>query len=83
MRFSVVIPVYGTERFLPRCLNSLKAQTDRDLEVIGVDNCSPGDCAEVVGPAFVDGCARILQSRTRRLGGKPGRLVAFFRRKPS
>jgi len=45
MKFSVVIPVYNTEEFLPRCLDSLKAQTDSDFEVVVVDDCSPGGTA--------------------------------------
>ena len=40
--FSFVVPVYGTEEYLPRCLDSLFAQTG-DYEVIVVDDCSPGD----------------------------------------
>lgn len=50
MRFSVVIPVYNTEKFLPRCLESLRAQTDQDYEVVVVDDCSPGGCADAVKP---------------------------------
>jgi len=50
MKFSVVIPVYNTEQFLPRCLDSLKAQTDSGFEVIVVDDCSPGPCAETLRP---------------------------------
>ena len=48
MRYSFVLPVYGTEKYLPRCLDSIFAQTERDFEVIVVDDCSPGNCAEVV-----------------------------------
>lgn len=43
MRFSIVIPAFRTERFLPRCLDSLIAQTDGDFEAIVVDDYSPGD----------------------------------------
>ena len=46
--FSFVVPVYNTERFLPRCLDSLVAQTDGDFEAIVVDDCSPGNCREIV-----------------------------------
>jgi len=42
MTFSITVPVYGTEGFLPQCLDSLVAQTDGDFEVIVVDDCSPG-----------------------------------------
>jgi len=41
VKFSIVIPVYQTEQYLPRCLDSLVSQTDPDFEVIVVDDCSP------------------------------------------
>jgi len=48
MMFSIVVPVYGTEKLLPQCLDSFVAQTDGDFEVIVVDDCSPGNCREIV-----------------------------------
>jgi len=48
MLFSFVIPVFKTEQYLPRCLDSLVAQTDGDFEAIVVDDCSPGNCREIV-----------------------------------
>ena len=42
MKLSFVIPVYATERYLRRCLDSLEAQTDGDYEAIVVDDASPG-----------------------------------------
>ena len=41
MTFTFVIPVFKTERLLGRCLGSLAAQTDRDFEVVVVDDASP------------------------------------------
>ena len=38
---SVIIPVYKVERWLPRCLDSLLAQTCSDWEAICVDDGSP------------------------------------------
>lgn len=38
---SIVIPVYGAEDYLPRCLDSIRAQTFADLECILVDDGSP------------------------------------------
>lgn len=35
---SVIIPVYNTEAYLRRCLDSVTGQTYRDLEIILVDN---------------------------------------------
>lgn len=38
MMFSVIIPAYNAERYLPECLESVQKQTFRDYEVIIVDD---------------------------------------------
>ena len=38
---SVVVPVYKTEAFLPRCVKSLREQTYRNLEILLIDDGSP------------------------------------------
>lgn len=43
-KLSVVIPVYRVEAFLEKCVSSVLAQEDVDLEVILVDDCSPDGC---------------------------------------
>ena len=44
---SVIIPVYKTEQYLPRCIDSLLSQTLQDLEVILVDDGSPDNCGKI------------------------------------
>lgn len=46
---SIVVPIYKVERFLRQCVDSILAQTLRDIEVILVDDGSPDSC-----PAIVD-----------------------------
>lgn len=41
---SVIIPVYGVERYLDRCLRSVVEQTYRNMEIILVDDGSPDHC---------------------------------------
>lgn len=41
---SVIVPVYGVEKYLPRCMDSLMGQTLRDIEIILVDDESPDAC---------------------------------------
>lgn len=38
---SIIIPVYRAEQTLPACLDQLKAQTYRKLQLIFIDDCSP------------------------------------------
>ena len=33
-KISIIIPVYNTEKYLSRCLNSLQQQTLSDIEII-------------------------------------------------
>lgn len=47
-RVSVIVPVYDTEKYLPACLESLLVQTLADVEIIVVDDASPGDTSAVV-----------------------------------
>lgn len=47
-RLSIVIPCYRVAEYLPRCLDSLAAQTFRDYEVIAVDDGSPDDTGAVL-----------------------------------
>lgn len=44
---SVIIPVYNTEAYLPRCLDSLLAQTYTDFEIICVDDGSTDNSGRI------------------------------------
>ena len=37
-KVTVIVPVYNTEKYLPRCVESLMAQTLKELEIIFVDD---------------------------------------------
>ena len=45
---SIIIPVYNTEKYLKRCLDSIVNQTFKDIEIIIVNDCSLGNCKEIV-----------------------------------
>lgn len=38
MKFSIIVPVYNTEKYLPQCLDSIINQTYKDLDVVLVDD---------------------------------------------
>lgn len=44
---SIIVPVYKVEKYLPRCLDSIWAQTFKDYECILVDDGSPDNCGEI------------------------------------
>ena len=45
---SVVIPVYGVEKYLAECLDSVLAQTLKNIEILAVDDGSPDHCGEIL-----------------------------------
>lgn len=44
---SVIVPVYNTEKYLRRCVDSILAQTFTDYELILVDDGSPDNCGAI------------------------------------
>ena len=44
---SVIVPVYKVEPWLERCVESIRNQTYRNLEIILVDDGSPDQCGEI------------------------------------
>lgn len=44
---SIIVPVYNVEEYLPRCIDSILAQTFTDFELILVDDGSPDNCGKI------------------------------------
>ncbi|MBO2452408.1 bifunctional glycosyltransferase family 2 protein/CDP-glycerol:glycerophosphate glycerophosphotransferase [Actinomadura barringtoniae] len=84
---SVVVPFYGVEDYLQACLESLRRQTLKDLEVIMVDDGSP-DGSAAIAKAFAgrDGRFHLVQqdnqglgpARNTGAGHATGRYLAFM-----
>lgn len=83
---SVIVPVYRTEAYLPRCLDSLLAQDFRDFELIAVNDGSPDNSGAILEDyAARDERVRVIRqengglSAARNSGIKAarGRYLAF------
>ena len=47
-KISVIIPVYNTERYLDKCLDSIVKQTLKNIEIIVVNDCSQDNSLEII-----------------------------------
>ena len=75
-RVSIIVPVYRTEQFLRRCLDSLLAQTLREIEVICVDDGSPDGSAGILA-AYAARDGRVSVIRQTNAGQGAARNVGL------
>lgn len=47
LKYSVIVPVYNVENYLPRCIDSLLAQNYVDLEILLIDNGSKDQSGQI------------------------------------
>ena len=47
-KVSVIIPVYGVEKYIERCARSLFEQTLDDIEYLFIDDCTPDKSIEIL-----------------------------------
>ena len=47
-KVSVVVPIYGVEKYLRQCLDSILVQTLKEIEIVLVDDGSPDMCPQIV-----------------------------------
>ena len=45
--FSVIVPIYKVEKYLPQCIESILNQSYKDFELILVDDGSPDGCSSI------------------------------------
>lgn len=83
---SVIIPIYNTERYLDKCVQSVFAQTYRNLEIFLIDDGSPDRCGGICDVfAMEDSRVRVIhqknvgQSAARNAGmaASTGEYFAF------
>lgn len=53
-KVSVVVPVYGVEKYIERCARSLFDQTLDDIEYLFIDDCTPDGSIEVLKQVLED-----------------------------
>jgi len=70
-KLSIIVPVYGVEAYLEKCLDSIYPQLTDECEVILVDDGSPDKCPEICD-AYKEKyphCTRVIHQENMGLGG--------------
>lgn len=67
---SIIVPIYNVEKYLERCVESLRAQTYGNLEIILVDDGSPDGCPAICDAyAKKDDRIRVIHQKNAGLSG--------------
>lgn len=69
---SVIIPVYGVEKYIERCARSLFEQTLDNIEFIFIDDCSLDNSIPILKRVLKDYPFRNLQTRIERMPRNSG-----------
>lgn len=75
---SVLIPVYGVERYLEACVESVRAQADSGVEVLLLDDASPdrsGQIASALQERHADTIRLLVHPRNRGLSAARNSLL--------
>lgn len=75
---SVIVPVYGVEKYIERCARSIFEQTYENIEIIFVNDCTPDKSMEVLAKVMQDYLN--IQSKVRVINHEVNRGVAITRR---
>lgn len=68
-KVSIVVPVYNVERYLCQCLDSIRAQTMSDIEIICVDDGSTDSSGRIIDQyAALDGRMKVLHRKNAGYG---------------
>ena len=48
IKISVIVPIYNTEKYLNRCIDSILSQTLNDIELILINDCSTDKSLDII-----------------------------------
>lgn len=60
---SVIVPVYNVEQYLDECLNSIRQQTYKNLEIIVIEDCSTDDSLNILTKHLEDDRVKLIKHK--------------------
>ena len=74
-KVSVIVPVYGVEKYMERCARSLFEQTLDDIEYLFIDDCTPDRSMEILQQVLEEYPQRKPQVTIHRMGQNSGQAA--------
>lgn len=74
-KVSIIVPVYGVEKYIERCCRSLFEQTLDDIEYLFIDDCSPDRSIEILKKVLDEYPHRKNQVHIHRMGKNSGQAA--------
>lgn len=74
-KVSVIIPVYGVEKYIERCARSLFNQTLDEIEYLFIDDCSPDNSIKILNNVLEDYPHRKEQVVIHRMSRNSGQAI--------
>lgn len=69
IKLSIIVPVYKTERYVHKCIDSIRCQTLQSIEIILVDDGSPDECPKICDEyADLDSRIKVIHKANAGLG---------------
>lgn len=69
IKISIIVPIYNTEKYLSKCLNSIIAQTLKEIEIICIDDGSNDNSLTVIQEyARIDKRIKIITQNNQKQG---------------
>lgn len=79
MKVSIIVPVYGVEKYIERCARSLFEQTLDDIEYLFIDDCTTDSSIEVLHNVLSDYPLRQPLTRVVRMEQNSGQAAVRMR----
>ena len=76
-QISIIVPIYNTEQYLVRCLDSIRAQTFTDFEVVMIDDGSPDRSGDIAEKYTADPRFKLFRQRNRGVGAARNRGISL------
>lgn len=68
-KISIIIPIYNVEKYIHRCIESIRNQTLKDIEIILVDDESPDNCPKICDEYLsIDNRIKVIHKKNEGLG---------------